>query len=125
MPSNWQLVSRKVPPLWHGACIPIKWSCRFDGSAGRSEGRGDAWNQYIVKGAIMSENLKDKIDDAGHKAADATKKAGNAIAEGAEKAADWVKEQAHHAGNKTQEAAQKTGDAVKDAGQKIKDKGGA
>jgi hypothetical protein len=40
----------------------------------------------------MSGNMKDKLQNAGEKVADTTKKTGQKIAEGAEKATDWVKE---------------------------------
>ncbi len=54
----------------------------------------------------MAESFKDKIDDAGHKIAEAATKTGHAIGEKAEEAADWAKEQAHQAGHKIEEVTQ-------------------
>jgi hypothetical protein len=70
----------------------------------------------------MSDNLKDKIQNAGKKVAEQAKEAGAAAKSGAEKAADWVKDKSEKAGEKTSDAAKATGQAIKDAGQKIRDK---
>jgi hypothetical protein len=55
----------------------------------------------------MAETFKDKMENAGHKAAEAATKAGHKISERAEEAADWVKEKAHQAGHRVEEVAQK------------------
>src|SRR3954454_21487680 len=48
--------------------------------------------RHPTGGRIMADRIKGKIEDAGHKIADAAKKVGHKIAEGAEKATDWAKE---------------------------------
>ncbi len=63
---------------------------------------------------IMADTIREKIEDAGQAAKDATKKAGKKIKEGAETVAEKAGNAAHSAGQ-----------AVKDAGQKLKDKSGA
>jgi hypothetical protein len=70
----------------------------------------------------MSDNLKDKMQNAGKKAAEGTKEAGAAAKRGAEKSADWMKDKSEKAGEKASDAAKNAGQTVKNAGQKIKDK---
>jgi hypothetical protein len=63
--------------------------------------------------STMMSTIKDKIQNAGKAAKDATKQAGQKIKEGADAAAD-----------KTADAAKATGEAMKNAGHKLKEKSG-
>jgi hypothetical protein len=55
----------------------------------------------------MAKTFKGKMEETGHKVAEATTKAGHKIGERVEEAADWVKEKAHQAGHRIDEVAQK------------------
>lgn len=55
----------------------------------------------------MAESIKDKIEDAGHKIAEAATKVGHTVGEKVEEATDWAKEKAHEAGHRIDEMAQK------------------
>jgi len=55
----------------------------------------------------MAENIKDKVEAAGHKIAEKTTEVGHQVGETVEKAADWAKEKAHQVGNRIEEATQK------------------
>ena len=55
----------------------------------------------------MAKSLKDKVEDTGHKMAEAATKAKNKVAEKVEEMADTVKEKAHQAGHRISEAAEK------------------
>ncbi|QEH38847.1 hypothetical protein OJF2_74570 [Aquisphaera giovannonii] len=57
----------------------------------------------------MAENIKDKLEDVGHKIADAASHVGHRVGEAVEKAADWTKEKAHEAGHRVEEATQRAG----------------
>ncbi len=57
----------------------------------------------------MAESFKDKVEDAGHKIADAATKVGHKVGETMEEAADWAKEKAHQAEHRIEEAAHKVG----------------
>jgi hypothetical protein len=62
----------------------------------------------------MADDIKGKVQQAGHKVAETAKEVGHKISEGAEKAADWAKEKAHQAGNRLDEAKQKVEHAAKE-----------
>jgi hypothetical protein len=55
----------------------------------------------------MSESIKDKLDDAGHKIAETATKVGHQVSEKTEKVADWAKEKAHQVGHRVEEVVQK------------------
>ena len=55
----------------------------------------------------MSESIKDKLEDAGHKIAETATKVGHKVGEKVEEAADWAKEKTHQAGHRIEETAQK------------------
>src|SRR4051794_36835894 len=57
----------------------------------------------------MAESFKDKVEDAGHKIAEAATKVGHQVGEKVEEATDWAKEKAHQAGHRIDEATQKAG----------------
>ena len=57
----------------------------------------------------MAESVKDKVEDAGQKIADAASKVGHKVGEKMEEAADWAKEKAHQAEHRVEEAAHKVG----------------
>ena len=57
----------------------------------------------------MSESIKDKMQEAGHKISETATKVGNRVSEGVEKATDWAKEKTHEAGNRLNEMSQKAG----------------
>lgn len=55
----------------------------------------------------MAESFKDKVEDAGHKIAEAATRVGHKVGETVEEAADWTKEKAHQVGHRVGEAVQK------------------
>jgi hypothetical protein len=62
----------------------------------------------------MADDLKGKMQQAGHKIAETAKEVGHKISEGAEMAADWAKEKAHQAGHRLDEAKQKVTHAAQE-----------
>jgi hypothetical protein len=54
----------------------------------------------------MSENLKDKAEEAGHKIAEKANEAGRKVGEKAHEAKEWVKDKTQQAGNKVEETAE-------------------
>jgi hypothetical protein len=54
----------------------------------------------------MSENLKDKAEDAGHKIAEKANDAARKVGDKAHEAKEWVKDKAQQAGNKVEETAE-------------------
>jgi len=72
-----------------------------------------------LTGKIMAENVKGKVQEAGHKIAETAKEVGNKVSEVAEKTTDWTKEKVHQAGHSAGEAVQKVGhkiDEMKESG---------
>src|SRR5271165_2694142 len=57
----------------------------------------------------MAKKFKDKVEEAGHKVAEAATKFGHKVSEKAEEAVDWAKEKTHQAGNRIEETTQKAG----------------
>ena len=55
----------------------------------------------------MTESIKDKVEDAGHKIAETAAKVGHKVSEKVEEATDWTKEKAHQAGHRIEEMTQK------------------
>jgi hypothetical protein len=52
-------------------------------------------------------NLKDKVEQAGHRISEKATEVGHKVGEGVEKAADWAKEKSHEVGNRLGEAKDK------------------
>ena len=63
----------------------------------------------------MAESFKDKMEDAGHKIAEAATKAGHTVGEKVEEATDWAKEKAHQAEHRVEEATHKAGASLKES----------
>lgn len=55
----------------------------------------------------MAESIKDKVEEAAHKASETATKVGHKVGEAVEKAADWTKEKATEVGHRLDETAQK------------------
>ncbi|MFO0807934.1 MAG: DUF2171 domain-containing protein [Gemmataceae bacterium] len=60
-------------------------------------------------------DLKDKVQQAGHRVSEKATEIGHSIGEGVEKAADWAKEKAHQVGNTLGETKDKVVNRVQEA----------
>ncbi len=60
----------------------------------------------------MSESIKSKAQEVGHKIAEAATSVGHRVSETAEKVGDWAKEKMHAAGNTVDEVKQKAGHKI-------------
>jgi len=62
----------------------------------------------------MADNVKNKVEQAGHRVSEKATEIGHKVGEGVEKAADWVKEKAHEAGHRLSEAKDKVANRVQE-----------